>query len=192
VSPLPASIPSPPTNVLHAGPFTLHVYGLCYAVAVIAAVAITRRRWVAQGGSRELVYDVALWGFPAGLIGGRLYYLATTPGDSFDHWWGPLRVDPGGARLRRALEPAVGSRRHGHRPGLVRRNAAAAGSPCPADAPDMICGRNFPNRSHSGRQPRLRRRLRRARVARPQLLRPGRREESANSLRLSRSAMPLP
>jgi prolipoprotein diacylglyceryl transferase len=91
-----ASFPSPSTNVLHAGPFTVHVYGLCYAVAVIVAIAITRRRWAAQGGSRELVYDVALWGFPAGIVGGRLYYLATTPGDSFDHWWGPFAVWHGG------------------------------------------------------------------------------------------------
>jgi prolipoprotein diacylglyceryl transferase len=96
VSTLVAAIPSPPTNVLHVGPFTIHIYGLCYAVAVIAAVAITGRRWVAQGGSRELVYDVALWGFPAGIVGGRLYYLATTPGDSFEHWWGPLAVWHGG------------------------------------------------------------------------------------------------
>lgn len=80
-----AAIPSPSTNLVHLGPFTIHVYGLCYAVAVLMAVAITRRRWVAHGGERELVYDVALWGFPAGIIGGRLYYLATTPSDSFDH-----------------------------------------------------------------------------------------------------------
>jgi prolipoprotein diacylglyceryl transferase len=91
-----AAIPSPSTNVLHVGPLTVHVYGLCYAVAVIAAVAIVRRRWEAVGGSRELVYDVALWGFPAGIVGGRLYYLATTPGDSFDHWWGPLALWHGG------------------------------------------------------------------------------------------------
>jgi prolipoprotein diacylglyceryl transferase len=91
-----AAIPSPPTNALHLGPFTIHIYGLCYAVAVIAAVTVTRRRWAAQGGSHELVYDVALWGFPAGIVGGRLYYLATTPGDSFDHWWGPLAVWHGG------------------------------------------------------------------------------------------------
>jgi prolipoprotein diacylglyceryl transferase len=96
VSPLTAAIPSPSTDVIDLGPFTVHIYGLCYAVAVIAAVAIVRRRWEAQDGSRELVYDVALWGFPAGLIGGRLYYLITTPGDSFDHWWGPLAVWEGG------------------------------------------------------------------------------------------------
>jgi prolipoprotein diacylglyceryl transferase len=93
---LSAAIPSPSTNVLHLGPLTVHIYGLCYGVALLAAIAITRRRWVAQGGSRELVYDVALWGFPAGLIGGRLYYLATTPEGSFDHWWGPFAVWHGG------------------------------------------------------------------------------------------------
>ena len=96
VSTLTAAIPSPSTDVIHLGPFTVHIYGLSYAVAVIVAVAIVRRRWEAQGGSRDLVYDVALWGFPAGLIGGRLYYLLTTPGDSFDHWWGPLAVWEGG------------------------------------------------------------------------------------------------
>jgi prolipoprotein diacylglyceryl transferase len=91
-----AAIPSPSTNVLHLGPFTIHIYGLCYAVAVIVAVLIVRRRWEAQGGSSELVYDVALWGFPAGVIGGRLYYLVTTPGSSFDHWWGPFALWHGG------------------------------------------------------------------------------------------------
>jgi hypothetical protein len=61
VCPLLAAIPRPSTNVIDLGPFTIHVYGLCYAVALIAAVAIVRRRWEAQGGSRELVYNVALW-----------------------------------------------------------------------------------------------------------------------------------
>jgi len=91
-----AAFPSPPTDVVHLGPFTIHVYGLCYAAAIMAAIAITRRRWAAAGGSAELVYDVALWAVPAGIAGGRLYYLATTPGDSFDHWWGPFAVWKGG------------------------------------------------------------------------------------------------
>ena len=91
-----AAIPSPSTNAVDLGPFTVHVYGLCYALAVIAAVAITRRRWEAEGGSRELVYDVALWAFPAGIAGGRLYFLATTPGDAFEHWWGPFAIWEGG------------------------------------------------------------------------------------------------
>jgi prolipoprotein diacylglyceryl transferase len=93
---LPASIPSPSTNVFHIGPFVVHVYGLCYVLAVVAAVAITRRRWAARGGSPQLVYDVAVWGVPAGILGGRLYFLATTPGDTFEHWWGPFAVWEGG------------------------------------------------------------------------------------------------
>ncbi|HEX4625468.1 MAG TPA: hypothetical protein VH231_13520 [Solirubrobacteraceae bacterium] len=31
-----------------------------------------------MGGDRVLVREVALWGFPAGVIGGRLYFLATS------------------------------------------------------------------------------------------------------------------
>ena len=108
-----AAIPPPPTNGLHLGPFTVHVYGLCYASRCIAAVAITRRRWVAQGGSRELVYDVALWGFPAGLVGGRLYYLATTPAtpsSTGGDRWRSGRGDWGsGAASRSARSSASGA-----------------------------------------------------------------------------------
>jgi prolipoprotein diacylglyceryl transferase len=91
-----ASIPSPSSSGLHIGGFELHAYGVCYVFAVLAAVALTRRRWARAGGDPALVETIALWGFPAGLIGGRLYYLITTPGDSFDHWWGPLAIWQGG------------------------------------------------------------------------------------------------
>ena len=76
--PVLGSIPSPSFNGIQVGPFDIRIYGLCYVLAVLAAVAITTRRWEAQGGSRELVQDVALWGFPAGIVGGRLYFLATS------------------------------------------------------------------------------------------------------------------
>ncbi len=89
-------IPSPSTNGLHLGPFFVHAYGIAYAVAVIAAVAITTRRWEAQGGQRDLVREVALWGFPAGIIGGRLYFLATSWNEVPPHWWGPFAVWKGG------------------------------------------------------------------------------------------------
>src|SRR3954467_12954616 len=110
----PAAIPSPSTNVLHLGPLTVHVYGLCYAVAIMAAIVIMRRRWEAQGGSRELVYDAALWGVPAGIIGGRLYFLATTPGDAPDHWWDRWRSGRaawvlGRDRARRPRRPLAGA-----------------------------------------------------------------------------------
>jgi prolipoprotein diacylglyceryl transferase len=105
-----AAIPSPSINGIHVGPLDFRIYGLCYVLAVIAAVAITSRRWEAVGGSRELVGDVALWGFPAGLIGGRLYFLATSWNEVPDHWWGPLAIWKGGLGIWGgiALGTAVG------------------------------------------------------------------------------------
>jgi prolipoprotein diacylglyceryl transferase len=93
---LAGSIPSPRSNGLHVGPLFVHAYGVAYVLAVLAAVAITTRRWEALGGSRALVEEVALWGFPAGLIGGRLYYLATSWDEVPDHWWGPPAIWKGG------------------------------------------------------------------------------------------------
>jgi len=91
-----ASLPSPSFNELHLGPFAVHVYGLLYIAAVLAAIAVTTRRWEAQNGSRDLVMEVAVWGFPAGLIGGRLYYLVTSWDQAPHTWWGPFAVWKGG------------------------------------------------------------------------------------------------
>jgi len=91
-----AFIPSPSTNGFHLGPLFVHAYGLAYVFAVIAAVMITVRRWEARGGNRQLVYDVALWGFPAGVVGGRLYFIATSWSEVPKHWWGPLAIWKGG------------------------------------------------------------------------------------------------
>jgi prolipoprotein diacylglyceryl transferase len=91
-----ASIPSPSSNGVHVGPLLVHAYGLAYVAAVIAAVAITTRRWESAGGDRQLVQEVALWGFPAGLVGGRLYFLATSWNEVPDHWWGPFAIWKGG------------------------------------------------------------------------------------------------
>jgi prolipoprotein diacylglyceryl transferase len=91
-----ASIPSPTSSGIQLGPVEVHVYGLLYVVALAAAVAIVVRRWEARGGSRELVYDVTMWAFPAGLIGGRIYFDLTSSGEVPAHWWGPFAVWDGG------------------------------------------------------------------------------------------------
>ena len=72
------AIPSPSFDQIDLGPLSVHVYGLVYVFAVVAAVAITTRRWERQGGRRDLVYEVALWAVPAGIIGGRLYHVVTS------------------------------------------------------------------------------------------------------------------
>jgi len=128
-----ASIPSPAASGFQLGPFEVHVYGLMYVVALVLAVLITVRRWEAQGGSRELVYDVALWGFPAGLIGGRLYFLLTSWNEVPNHWWGPFAVWEGGLGIWGgiALGSAVGLWR-------VRRAGVSPGPFLDAAAPALL------------------------------------------------------
>jgi prolipoprotein diacylglyceryl transferase len=89
-------IPSPPINGFRLGPLDIHFYGLMYVVAIALAIYITRRRWAALGGNPDLVWDIALWVVPAGIIGGRIYFDLTTPADIPHHWWGPLAVWSGG------------------------------------------------------------------------------------------------
>jgi prolipoprotein diacylglyceryl transferase len=91
-----AYIPSPSSNGIHIGPLFLHAYGLMYVLAVAAVVLMTRYRWAKLGGDPELPYRTALWAFPAGLIGGRIYFLITTPSQVPDHWWGPFAIWQGG------------------------------------------------------------------------------------------------
>jgi prolipoprotein diacylglyceryl transferase len=94
-----ASIPSPSSGDISIGPFSAHAYGLMYVLAVLAAIFVSTRRWEARGGHRYLVQEVALVGFPAGLIGGRLYFDITSSGDVPDHWWGPFAIWDGGMGL---------------------------------------------------------------------------------------------
>jgi prolipoprotein diacylglyceryl transferase len=93
---IPAYIPSPSQNGFHVGPFFVHAYGIAYVFAVAAAILVTRIRWRRAGGDPDLCYEVAMWGFPAGLIGGRIYFLITTPSQIPDHWWGPFAIWQGG------------------------------------------------------------------------------------------------
>jgi prolipoprotein diacylglyceryl transferase len=90
------SIPSPPFEGIELGPLTVRAYGLMFLLGLLAAVTITARRWERRGGDRALVYEVAVWAFPAGLVGGRLYHVVTSWSAVPDHWWGPLALWEGG------------------------------------------------------------------------------------------------
>jgi prolipoprotein diacylglyceryl transferase len=94
--PLLAFLPSPSENGFHVGPLFFRAYGICYVFAVLGAVVVTTRRWEKLGGDGALVQECALWGFPAGLIGGRLYFLATSWNEVPREWWGPFAIWRGG------------------------------------------------------------------------------------------------
>lgn len=87
-----ASIPSPGSNTI--GPF--HMYGLMIALGVIAAVELGRRRWAARGGNPDDLYAIAFWAVPAGLIGARLYHLATDWRQYQDRWLDAFKIWNGG------------------------------------------------------------------------------------------------
>jgi prolipoprotein diacylglyceryl transferase len=124
VSMLPASIPSPSSGVLEIGPLSIHAYGLMIALGVVAGVWLTGRRLEARGaGTRDDASSMAMWGVLAGVIGARLYHVATEwdsfSGDLlriFQIWKGGLGI-PGGllaglvvgwwATKRRGVDPAV-------------------------------------------------------------------------------------
>ncbi len=91
-----ASIPSPPNRWFDVGPLQVHFYALFIILGVAAAIWLTYRRWTARGGNGDLVYEVALWSVIAGLIGGRLYFDITTPGQMGHQWYAPLAVWQGG------------------------------------------------------------------------------------------------
>jgi prolipoprotein diacylglyceryl transferase len=126
-------LPSPSVNGFHLGPLFVHFYGLMYVVGIALAVYITRRRWQAAGGDPALVAEVATWAVPAGIIGGRIYFDITTPGDIPPHWWGIFAVWSGGLGIWGgiALGAAVGVWR-------VRRAGASASVFANATAPALL------------------------------------------------------
>ena len=71
------SIPSPSHGVWYLGPVPLRGYALAIILGIVAAIWIGERRWIARGGRSGDVSDLALWAVPFGLVGGRLYHVAT-------------------------------------------------------------------------------------------------------------------
>jgi phosphatidylglycerol---prolipoprotein diacylglyceryl transferase len=95
-----AYFPSPPQGVWHLWILPIRAYALFIIAGIVAALVIGDRRWQARGGQPRVIYDIALWAVPFGLVGGRLYHLAT---DWRTYWgpegagfWAALRIWDGG------------------------------------------------------------------------------------------------
>ena len=93
---LPAHIPSPSEGVVHLGPVPIRAYALCIILGVVVAVVVGDRRFQARGGRKGAIADVATWAVPFGLVGARLYHLATNP----ELYWGRPRRRARSARSR--------------------------------------------------------------------------------------------
>ena len=128
---MPTYLPSPSINSFNIGPLVIHFYALMYLVGIAAAIIITRRRWRAVGGDPDLVGDIALWGVPAGIIGGRIYFDITTPMDIPHVWYGAFAVWDGGLGIwggifLAAVVSVWRLRKHGVNPALFMDAVAPA------------------------------------------------------------------
>ncbi len=122
-----ASIPSPSDNVAELGPLTIRFYGLALLAGILAAVWIFGRRWVAWGGDWDLIMRCAMWGVGAGIVGARLYHVATSWEEVPDEWWGVFAVWKGGLGVWGGVAFGVAA-------GAIVARRAGASIPLLADA----------------------------------------------------------
>ncbi|WP_141277144.1 prolipoprotein diacylglyceryl transferase [Pseudonocardia hydrocarbonoxydans] len=116
-----AAIPSPDRGVWMLGPIPIRAYALCIIAGIVVAVTWSERRFVARGGESGVVTDVAVFAVPFGLVGGRLYHVATdwptyfgpgrNPIEALYIWQGGLGI--WGAVAFGAVGAWIGCRRRG-------------------------------------------------------------------------------
>ncbi len=102
-----ASIPSPSSGALEVGPLTLHAYGFMLLLGILAATALTGILWARRPAAErrgdegvsdwDLVLRVAMWGVAGGIVGARLYHVATSWSEVPDpKWQGVFEIWRGG------------------------------------------------------------------------------------------------
>ncbi|TWD83680.1 prolipoprotein diacylglyceryl transferase [Kribbella amoyensis] len=117
---VPAFIPSPSQGVWHLGPLPLRAYAICILLGIFAGYWLGRKRWVARGGSPEVLADIIMWAVPFGLVGARIYHVLTDykryfgaggdPIDALKIWNGGLGI--WGAIAFGAFGAWIACRRH--------------------------------------------------------------------------------
>jgi prolipoprotein diacylglyceryl transferase len=121
------SIPSPSTGVWDVFGFPLRAYALCIIAGIVLGMLLSTRRWRARGGTADSLESVVVVAIPFGIIGARLYHVATdyqlyfgpgrNPVDALKIWngglgvWGAVALGALGAylvaRRRRIAFPAL-------------------------------------------------------------------------------------
>jgi prolipoprotein diacylglyceryl transferase len=116
-------IPSPSQSSFEVGPLTFHFYALCIIAGIAVAIWLGDKRLRAHDPTLvTVVSDVAIFAVPAGIIGGRIYHVLSSPSDFFGRdgnfldifaiWKGGLGI--WGAISLGALGAYVGYRRVSH------------------------------------------------------------------------------
>jgi len=99
------------------GPFTFHLYALCIIAGIAIAIWLGDKRFRAHApDAKSVVSEVAITAVPAGIIGGRIYHVITSPDayfgsggialDALKIWegglgiWGAISLGAVGAWMR--------------------------------------------------------------------------------------------
>lgn len=73
--------------IFSLGHFMLRWYGLIVMTAIGVGVWLAGREAVRKGLRKEMIYDMAVWVIPGGLVGARLFHV-------LDHWSDRFAADP--------------------------------------------------------------------------------------------------
>lgn len=102
---------------MELGPFTFHLYALCIIAGIAIAIWLGDKRFRAHTpDAKSVVSEVAITAVPAGIIGGRIYHVITSPDayfgsdgiplDALKIWegglgiWGAISLGAVGAWMR--------------------------------------------------------------------------------------------
>ena len=102
---------------MELGPFTFHLYALCIIAGIAIAIWLGDKRFRAHApDAKSVVSEVAITAVPAGIIGGRIYHVITSPDayfgsggialDALKIWegglgiWGAISLGAVGAWMR--------------------------------------------------------------------------------------------
>jgi prolipoprotein diacylglyceryl transferase len=107
---VPLLIPSPPSDwsVFYVGTWIhswlpawnaawtlpVHMYALCILAGIVVAIIVTNFRLTRRGGEPWIIVDIALWAIVLGIIGARVWHVATHVADYFGpgkNTWNPFQ-----------------------------------------------------------------------------------------------------
>lgn len=87
------AFPTPSSSALEIGPLTIHYYALCIIAGVALAIWLGDKRFrAAEPRGAHVVSEVAIFAVPAGVIGGRLYHVITSPSAYFGSNGNPVNI----------------------------------------------------------------------------------------------------
>lgn len=86
-----SAFPTPSSSALAIGPLTIHYYALCIITGVAVAIWLGDKRFrAATALGAHVVSEVAIVAVPAGVIGGRIYHVISSPAAYFGSAGKPL------------------------------------------------------------------------------------------------------